>query len=144
MPNHPNNETEVSLQDQKMIQEIRSLKLKYRLAVLGVIGTIIAFVIGNREDIKAIFYPAPVIKIVSNDAFLQQHGIMQIYDTPSNSKSPVLEISVREASEWLTWKPGAYRFVIHSKNIKKLDKQLNLVNVIKNYLLSKRVIAIYN
>ncbi len=60
-----NNNTDLSLQDQKMIQEIQTLKLKYRLAVLGIMGTITAFIIGNQADIKAIFYPLPVIKIFS-------------------------------------------------------------------------------
>lgn len=111
-----------------MIQEIRTLKLKYRLAVLGIIGVIIAFVIGNQADIKAILYPAPAIKIITGDTFLQQHGTLQIYPSSSGSKSPVLQTSVSEASDWLTLKPGAYRVVVQLNNIKRLDEQVVLEN----------------
>lgn len=128
MPNTPNNDTDLSWQDQKMIQEIRTLKLKYRLAVLGIIGTIIAFVIGNQADIKAIFYPPPAIKIVTNDTFLQQHGALQIYHSSSEPESPFLQTSVSEASDWLTLKPGAYRVVVQLNDIKKLDTQIVLEN----------------
>ncbi len=135
MPNIPNNDTELSLQDQKMIQEIRSLKFKYRLAVLGIIGTIIAFVIGNQADIKAIFYPAPAIKIVTNDTFLQQHGTLQIYSSSGGSESPVLQTSASEASDdWLTLKSGAYRVVVQLNNIKKFDEQVILENGDKELL----------
>jgi hypothetical protein len=134
MPNTQNSGMDVSLQDQKTIEEIRTLKLKYRLAVLGIIGTILAFIVGNLTDIKAIFYPPPAIKIVTSDTFLKTHGVLMVYSS-SEPDSPVMQTSVSEANDWLTLKPGAYRVVVQLNNIRRLDEHVVLENGDKEPLL---------
>jgi hypothetical protein len=127
MPELSNDQTP-SLQEQKLREEIRSLKLKYRLALLGVMSAVIAFVVENYVEIKDILYPAPSVKVLTKDRFLQEHGVVEIFDAAKTGAEPTLKTSVREASDWFEVKAGAYRFVVSLNQQTVLDQQLMLEN----------------
>lgn len=126
MEGNADNDKGLSLQDQKVFHEIKRLKLLNIIAVLSLVGSVIAFVIGNLADIKSLFYRPPAIKVVTNDAFLQQNGTLTVIDLSSDPEHTVLTTSVGEAADWITLDPGSYRFKVELNKIIKYDERMIL------------------
>jgi len=115
----------VTLETEKLRQDIRSLRQQRLLAILGVIGTVIAFLFANLGDIKAIFYPPPEIKLVLEDDFLKRTGSFSLYDSTAMDK-PLMTLAANEVTDWLTVEPGAYVIIISSGETQVFKRDLFL------------------
>ncbi len=117
----------VTLETEKLRQDIRSLRLQRLLAILGVVGTIIAFLVGNMSDIKAIFYPPPKIKLVFQGDFLKRTGTFSLYHNTDINKA-LMKLAAKEATDWVSVDPGAYDIIISSGKSQVFKRELILKN----------------
>lgn len=99
---------------QQILAEIRSSKIQSVMAILTALGAVIAFVILNLPQIKALF-PKPKFKIEIKDELTVREGKVAIsrIDVPEKR---AISCPVKEAMNWISLDPGSYNLSVQLLN----------------------------
>jgi hypothetical protein len=115
------------IKKKKLLSEIKWLKTQRTIALLGVIGAVLAFSITNIASLERLFYNKPMFNIEVDNEYLLKHGELIVYNNyDSIEPRQVIRTKLNEASDYTSIAEGSYTFVIRNKNINLLSEQLLL------------------
>src|SRR5882724_846906 len=70
----------------QVLAEIRSVKINYIIAIVGVIGAAISFMIVQQDKIKSLFERNPRISITTEENFIKRNAVVEVKDINGNLK----------------------------------------------------------
>lgn len=129
----------------QVLAELATIRLQYRIAILGIIGSSIAFFVIQQNNIKALFTSDPRVFYTSNESFVQDKALVSIRDSKGDLKARSEVKNIGKGFELL---PGSYTstiqidtqqiwqesFVIAANETRKIILPEFYTNVIRVYV----------
>jgi hypothetical protein len=121
------------IKKKEILNSIRSVKIQYIIAILGVIGAAISFIVIQQNQIKALFQHNPRISFTISESMTQQKGVIDIRDIKGAVK---VHSELRAITKDVELDPGSYIFTITLGGEKLWEEPMLLqVNDNKNIVL---------
>src|SRR5690349_21731266 len=89
----------------QILSEISSIRIQSLIAILTVIGSAIAFMVIQRENISKIFKKEPALSYITNEQFVKTNGVLKIMDV---NEKVVLKIDFRNLNKEFDLPSGSY------------------------------------
>lgn len=105
--NHVNEDVEMF----KLKEEVQSLRQQRFLTVLGIIGTVIAFLVSNTDKILDLLYHKPKIQVATEDEYLQKNAQLTV-SRRDKEGIVVVSDSLPNPQKWFSVEPGAYHLTV--------------------------------
>ena len=89
----------------QVLAEYATIKLQYRLAILGIIGSVIAFFVIQQNNIRELFRSNPRIIYISNESFVHDKALVTINDSKGELKG---KSEIKNMGKGFELPPGSY------------------------------------
>lgn len=93
----------------QVLAELATVRLQYRIAILGIIGSAIAFFVIQQKNIKGLFTNDPRIIYNSNEFFVQDKALVSIRDSKGELKG---RADIKNMGDGFELPPGSYTSTI--------------------------------
>ncbi len=97
------------IKKKQVLAEIKSIRINSVLAILGVVGSAIGFLIMQQNSLFAIFTSKPTIQIVTSEDFVRKNALLIVKGLHGK---PVLESELKNVREEIELEPGSYAMSI--------------------------------
>lgn len=107
-------EQEVTAKEQaeiaKLREEVKSLRLQRSLAMLGVVGAILSFLLLNIDKISHVLHQKPRVQVTTDNEYLQRNGHVII--TSRATGGVVVTEALSRLIAGIPLNPGSYRLAV--------------------------------
>lgn len=93
------------LKQKQILAEIRSIRLQYILAIVGVIGSVLAFVVIQRNNIKDLFTKESRLFYLSDENFVNAYAVVVVKDVKGEIK---VNTTLSNTAKGIVLEPGSY------------------------------------
>jgi hypothetical protein len=103
--------TKENIEILKLREELKSSKQQRLLAILGAVGTVIAFLLTNTDKISNLIFHNPRVQVVMEDDYLKKNGQLKLLTRDANG-TVVVSDSLSTLPKWFSLNPGPYHLTI--------------------------------